>query len=139
MKLNLKYPPTPEYAPKFAQGIVEAARNVSKVELDYSPESLKLVDEIIEGFRREGLELEDIGMTLFGFGCYAGEVFVKNAGAVWKKTVDTPMKAAAGAPMVVALPNGNVTNPIGKVFKRFENGAVDGLPYFYHVFTTKKE
>lgn len=138
MELRLKYTPTPEYAPKFAGDIVEAARNVSKVELDYSPESLKLVDEIIEGFRKDGLKLQNIGETLFGFGCYAGEVFVKNAGAVWRKTSETPMKAAAGMPIVIELPNGNITNPIGKVFKRFENGAVDSLPYFYHVFAKKE-
>ncbi len=138
MKLNLKYPPTPECAPQFARDIVRAAHAVSKVELDYSRASLELVDKIIEGFRQDNLKLEAIGETLFSFGCYVGEVFVKNAGAVWKKTSETPMKPVADMPIVVQLPNGTIANPLGKVFKRFENGEPDSLPYFYYVFAKEK-
>ena len=89
MKLALKIPPTPEYASMHADQIVQGAKEISKIELDYSPESLNLVDEIIENFRQEGLASKDIGETLFGFGCYVGEILVRNAEGVWKNTDDT--------------------------------------------------
>ncbi|MDX9864246.1 MAG: hypothetical protein RBT34_05505 [Anaerolineaceae bacterium] len=135
MRLSLKYQPTPENAPKLASLIVQSALDVSNVVLDYSPRSLKDVDEVIEGFRQEGIALEDIASTLFCFGCYVGEIFVRNADAEWKNAADTPMRKVTNTPILIALPNANVTNPIGKVFKRFENGQGDNLEYFYQVFT----
>jgi hypothetical protein len=39
-------------------------------------------------------------------------------------------------PIVVRRADGQLTNPIGKVFKRIDNGEGDCLPYFYGVFTT---
>lgn len=134
MNLKLMYPPTPEYASAFADDIVQAARNVSHVELDYSPESLGLVDRIIEGFRDDNLGTEQIGETLFGFGCYVGEVFVRNTGGVWRNASETPMDAFAGVPLVIEMLDKSIVNPIGKVFKRLENGDVDNLAYFYQVF-----
>jgi hypothetical protein len=54
MRLRLKYPPTPENAAKFAADIVSSAARISRAQLDCSVESLKVVDDIIEGFRRGG-------------------------------------------------------------------------------------
>ena len=47
-------PPTAENAHLHADFIVKAAKEISGADLDYSPESLEQVDEIIEGFRQEG-------------------------------------------------------------------------------------
>jgi hypothetical protein len=132
-------PPTAENAHIYADFIAQQALKVSKVKLDYSPKSLEKVDDIIEGFRREGQTSSQISATLFSFGCYVGEVFVRHAGAKWKDVDQTPMKEfAGGAPIVVELPSGTVCNPIGKIVKRLENGQVDSLAYFYKAFTTKK-
>jgi hypothetical protein len=46
--------PTPENAKEYADIIVDTAKNVSNKNLDYSPASLIDVDEIIEGFRKDG-------------------------------------------------------------------------------------
>lgn len=46
--------PTPEHASELAQRAVDASRNVSRVELDYSPASLSLVDSVLEEFREPG-------------------------------------------------------------------------------------
>ena len=138
MELKLQFSPIPENASTFADQIVQAARDVSKVELDYSQESLVLVDRILEDFIRDKLTPEQIGETLFGFGCYVGEVFVRNAGGIWKNTTETPMKSFAGVPIVIKMPDGSIVNPVGKVFKCVENAEVGALPYFYHVFVTRK-
>lgn len=138
MKLNLQFPPRPEYAADHAKLIVKTAYEISSVALDYSVESLHLVDEIIEGFRRDNIKPEQIGETLFGFGCYMGEVFVRNESAEWKRADETPMKDLTNMPLLIQMPDGGIGNPIGKVLKRLENGDVDNLSYFYQVFTKKK-
>jgi hypothetical protein len=74
---------------------------------------------------------------LFGFGCYVGEVFVRNAGGKWRNSAETPLAELAGLPLLIELGTESFCNPIGKVFKRLENGEVDSLPYFYQVFTTR--
>jgi hypothetical protein len=136
MRLQLKYPPTVENAPKFAADMVGAAAEISGVDLDYSVASLKAVDEIVEGLRQDGCTADQIGETLFGFGCYVGEVFVRHAGGKWRNAAETSMAKFAGFPLVIELGKESLCNPIGKVFKRRENGEADGLPYFYQVFTT---
>ena len=138
MQLQLRYEPTPENAPKFAENIVAAAENISEVALDYSVESLQAVDDIIESFRQDGCTAEQVAATLFGFGCYIGEVFVRHAGGAWKETAQTEMATIARFPMVVALENGKLCNPIGKAFKRLQNGEEDNIPYFYQVFAVEE-
>jgi hypothetical protein len=132
--LHLKYAPVLANAPRFAADIVESAQIVSGVTLDYGPASLGAVDEIIERFRVDGLRPEQIGETLFGFGCYVGEVFVHHAGGAWRPTESTPMRDVANGPFVIELTDGRHVNPVDKVFKRLENGPEDGLSYFYQVF-----
>ncbi|MGF6882627.1 hypothetical protein ABIA39_001569 [Nocardia sp. GAS34] len=108
MRLRLKYAPEPANAARFAADIAAAAANVSGVELDYTPDSLGHVDEIIEGFRSDRLSSDQVAETLFGF------------------------------PMVMELPTGMVCNPIGKAFKRLDHGPEESVPYFYHVFTSER-
>jgi hypothetical protein len=138
MKLALKFPPTPEFAAQHAELMVQAAKDVSGVDLDFSPESIATVDEIVEQLRQDGVTEEQVGETLFGFGCYLGEVLVRRNGAVWRASDDTPMRDAAGFQMVVDLGSDRFCNPIGKVFKRLANGQEDSLPYFYQLFAQTK-
>lgn len=138
MDLRLKYAPIPANAPLFAADIAQSAFEVHRIDRDYRPGSLTDVDGIIEGFRSEGLTPDQIGETLFGFGCYVGEVFVRHAGGRWRATEDTSMRDVAGGPFVIELPHGGrvrFVNPVDKVFKRLENGPEDDLPYFFRLFT----
>jgi len=137
MQLRLKYPPTVENAPKFAADIVASAAEISGVDLDYSVASLKTVDNIVEGMRQDGCTSDQIAATLFGFGCYVGEVLVRHAGGNWRNTDETSMAELVGFPLVIELGKDCLCNPIGKVFKRLENGESDSLPYFYQAFTTR--
>jgi hypothetical protein len=135
MKINLKYQPIPENAPLFAVDIVEAAKEVSGVHLDYSPESVKDVDKIIESLRSGGSKKEDVSATLFGFGCYIGEIFIKNHGGIWKASEATPMKEVTSMPFLIEMPDGQVGNPIGKAFKQFDSGQFESVYDFYQVFS----
>jgi hypothetical protein len=136
MELQLRYAPKPENAAKFAADIVASAAEVSGVTLDYGVESLALVDGIMEALRADGVRIDQVAETLFGFGCYVGEVLVRNsdAGAAWQSPNAKELEWF-GWPMVVKVSDDNVCNPIGKAFKRFENGQEDSLAYFHAVFT----
>lgn len=127
---------TPELAPDIAAEIVESAQEISRVTLDYSVESLQLVDDIIDEFHREKLDFDDMAETLYAFGCYVGEVFVRNAGATWRASTQDELENVFGVPLILEMKASNsLVNPIGKVIKRMENGDEDNLPYFYRAFT----
>ena len=136
MNLRLQFPPTPENAAAHAQLAVDAARNVDHVQLDYSPQSLVEVDRILGKFHTEGLRADQIGETVFSFGCYVGEVIVRHLGGAWSMP-DQGFLSRLGFGrsnmMVVQMPNGVVWNPIGKAFKRLEHGEGDSVSYLYDV------
>ncbi len=138
VRLRLQYSPEPEHAVELAELAVAAARNVDKIELDYSPQSLTAVDRILESFHREGLNVNQIGETVFSLGCYVGEVLVRHNRGVWKLPKQTAfariLRRGENNTMVVELPDGTVCNPIGKAFKFLEDGKTESVAYFYQVF-----
>jgi hypothetical protein len=129
--LKLKHEVLPANASLFSADIVAVARSVSGVDLDYSVESLEQVDALVSGFRSQGVTEERFAETLFGFGCYVGEVMVRQAGGSWVSSVGTALEAYASFPLLVSLPADNLSNPIGKVFKAFRNGDSDSVAQFY--------
>src|SRR5262245_61974322 len=134
--LKLPYPPTPEFAGKYAEMTVAVVKKEENVVLDYSPESLAVIDRIIQEFRAEGNTESDVGETVFLFGCYAGEVLVRAAQGTWRESKDVmPTDVAEAVPLVVQLPDGKVCNPIAKAFKQLANGEEDSLEYFCQVAT----
>ena len=132
---HLKYPPTPEYAAQLAELMVEPARTESEIDLDFSVNSLKQVDRVIRRMRREGADAGQIATTLFGFGCYVGEVFVRNGRGQWRLTPETDFSGMTKSPMVIELGTQQFCDPIFKVFNRFAHAREDGLPQFYRVHT----
>lgn len=123
--LRLQFPPTPEQAGDNAEVYVRAVANIDKVNLDYSDASLQWVDGMLDHFRDDGSDQH--AETIFCAGCYLGEVFVRNHGYHWGT-----VEAFGGMPVVIG-PRGNAANPIGKAFKRVDNGEQDSLPFFLQV------
>jgi hypothetical protein len=111
---------------------VAAASEVAGIELDYGVPSLVLVDGILARFHDEGLGPEQVGETVFSLGAYIGEVMIRSAGGSWV-TVGADHPLGGGWPLV-ELPGDTLVNPLGKAFKRVENGEGDSIPYFYEVF-----
>ena len=124
--------PVPEHAAELAQSAAAAARNVDGIELNYTPASLALVDDILERFREPGSDA--VAETIFVFGCYIGEVMIRNAGYEW---VDTPTELARhlGPLTVYRASTDTHASPIWKAFKRVDNGDVDNIAYYYQIFT----
>lgn len=68
---------------RWAADAVAAMREGARLRLDYSAQSLWRVDRMIEGIRQEGAPYAAVESVLRGFGAYAGEVIVRQAGAEW--------------------------------------------------------
>ncbi|MEU1041777.1 hypothetical protein ACFYP4_23355 [Streptomyces sp. NPDC005551] len=104
------------------------ARN--RLPLDYSVDSLRVVDFIVDGVRKGGTERRRVHDVLFGLGVYTGEVFVRRAGGVWVE-FDAGQRELFGQPVGVRMPDGRVWNPLGKVVKRFDEGAAESVRTLY--------
>jgi hypothetical protein len=133
LELSLKYPTEPKYAPMLADVSVDAARRISGEVLDYSPRSLKWVDDQLGKFAAEGLTGEQMAETIFCFGCYVGEVLIRNLGGRWLLTSESAMAGLTPWPLVVLLENGDHWNPIGKAFKRVDEGEGESIAYLYSI------
>ena len=131
MKLRLRYPATPKNAQDHAELAVRVAREEFDTELDYSPSSLENLDGEIESLREEGLDGEAAAEVLFVFGCYLGEVLVRNLEGTWVSTPRSPLKDVSPWPMVVTLQDGSAWDAIGKVYRRLELGDSEFLPAFF--------
>lgn len=130
MQTTLRYAPLAENAPRFAADIVTVVREGAQIRLDYTPNSLFLVDQLIDGIKNEGAPLHAVAETLVGFGAYIGEVLVLHAGAHWVD-FDQSQRELFGHAFGVKTPDSRAWNPLGKVFKRYGNGSGDSVHSFY--------
>jgi hypothetical protein len=132
--LKLPSAPIPENAAFLAEWAVRTVRKVDGAELDYSPASLKHIDRIVLGFRERGKTFNDMGETVFLFGCYVGEVIVRNKHAKWVMPEDKLVRMGFRF-MGVQTSSGAFWDPIGKTIKLLANGNVDSVEYFYTTIT----
>ncbi|WP_347879696.1 hypothetical protein [Streptomyces sp. Tu 2975] len=102
----------------------------SRLPLDYSVTSLRLVDVVVDGLRRNRPVRTGVDRFLQGLGAYTGEVMVRRAGACWVD-LDAGQREMFGQPVGVRMPDGRVWNPLGKVVKRFEHGPGESVEQFY--------
>lgn len=119
MQLHLNYALEPDSARLHAAAIVEVAADISDAELDYSPGSIGLVEDIVDGFRTDGATGQEMADSLVAFGCYVGEILTRHAGAVWRYAPESQHTV----PLVVVLPDARECHPIDWVFRRLEHGT----------------
>jgi hypothetical protein len=120
-------------APEMRAYVAEFVRRLTvrkRIPLDYSVSSLRIVDVVVDGMREGGAERERVAGTLFGLGCYLGEVLVRRAGAVWVEC-DASQRELFGQPVAVRMPDGRVWNPLGKVVNRFEYGRAESAQQMF--------
>ncbi|WP_353947174.1 hypothetical protein ABII15_23955 [Streptomyces sp. HUAS MG91] len=116
---------------KHADGFVARVAS-SRLPLDYTVASLRVVDFLIDGLRkgRANADPARLDVVLFGLGAYVGEVLARRAGAVWVD-LDEAQRAYFGQWVGVRMPDGRVWSPLGKVVNRYEVGAEESLQTFY--------
>lgn len=132
VRLQLRYPATPDNAAEHAALAVDVAREEFDDDLDWSAGSLDRADAHVESLRDEGLTAEDAAEALFVLGCYLGEVMRRELGGEWCATARSALRHVSPWPMVLALRSGSTWDPIGKVYKRFELGDSEYLPAYFH-------
>lgn len=104
--------------------------------MDYSEKSLAYVDKTLNYFHTARIKNANVETAIGAFGCYVGEVFVRNLKGSWLIPTDAE-KAALGDGVFVKLPGGVLVNPIGKVHKLVENGMEDSVVWLYKVSEQK--
>jgi hypothetical protein len=106
-----------------ANEVVRVSEQLWKHRLDFSGESLRAVDMILDRLRAR--KKPDLGILVNALGCYAGEVFARQINGRW-------ILDESGGPVVEVLDVG-IVNPIGKCWKRFQNGEADSVDVLYRL------
>ena len=122
---------SPETAPKIAEGSVEFVHKKFGFALPYTPESLILVDAIVDKIKATGATEQQASGLLSGLGCYVGEVLVRHARASWRWTAEMSMTRSCRFPIVLVLPGLTGCDAIGQAFERFRDGNADGAALLY--------
>jgi len=122
---------SPGSAPTLAGESVEFVRRKFGFALPYTPESLIVVDAIVDKIKATGATEQQASRLLSGLGCYVGEVFVRHSKASWRWTAEMGMAESCRVPVVVALPGVTGCDAIGRVFRRFSGGVEDSVASFY--------
>jgi len=124
----------------YAQDAVDHAKTAAGVTLDYSPDSIKHVEGVLETlyaatprglsriFRR-GPTQEDVATMAKMYGGYIGEVVRRTAGGEW--VLDTEI--AAGETVISLRKGEQRIFPPAKVHKRLANGSEDNVWFYYQV------
>ena len=126
--------PSAENAAEIAALVIPFVEQNYGVRLDYSAESLRTLDRVIDDLRRDQ-RFEALQPLLFSMGCYVGEVLVRHAGGRWRSTDELGMGKVASSPIAIEMPDGRGCNPVGRVYKRFQRGREDSLASFYQAMT----
>ncbi|MFE0810558.1 hypothetical protein ACFW4M_20250 [Streptomyces sp. NPDC058794] len=93
--------------------------------------SLRVVDFLVDGLRKNTADETRVAQVLFGLGAYVGEVLVRRAGGTWVD-FDADERAYFGQPVGVRMPDGRAWNPLGKVRNCFAVGSSEeSLRTFY--------
>ena len=109
---------------------ITLAKKADNVTLDYSTRSLECVDQTVNYLRTLQIPKANRDTVVGAFGCYVGEVFVRNLSGVWYFP-SVEERAILVEDAVVKLPKGIISNPIGKVRKLMHNGLEDSVALWY--------
>jgi hypothetical protein len=107
-------------------------------DLPYTPESLIVVDAIIDKIKATGASEQQASGLLSGLGCYVGEVFVRHARASWRSTAEMRMTEACRFSIVIALPNVTGCDVIGKVFQRYGGATTESVAQLYELAVARR-
>ncbi len=124
-QLNLLLHDDPERAEACAEAFRNASGRYWGLDLDYKPEELPLVEELLLAALggRTGAPILDA--LVRGFGCYVGETLRRSAApqSSWRPVADW------GEDLVVEFPNATA-DPVGKARAFLENGPEDSVAYY---------
>lgn len=107
------------------QFVAYLSGNSADEAFDFSPGTLAAVDDLLGAWGGSGQRSRR--NTITAAGAYVGEVIVRNVpGSRW-----VLLPEVFGDVPVVEVPGSGHNNPIGKAFKRVENGPEDSVRFFF--------
>jgi hypothetical protein len=115
----------------YAQAAVEIAKSEYRQTLDFSPESVSVLDEVII-LLSESIDI-DLDFESRLWGSYLGEVIRIRYAGTWDMTQYPGGQVAVPAVDV----RGSRLFPLMKVFRRLTIGEEEDLPSFYHMITQR--
>lgn len=126
---------TAEIFNKEAQDTVNSAREIFNAKLDFTAESIKTLDKIIEeGWKIPMGEKEayELSMSILSLGSYLGETIIKNLGGKWQVNTDEENSVEKMLDAKI-IDLGKIAEiyPFGRIFKRFVNVKEDSLDFYY--------
>ncbi|MFF3314061.1 hypothetical protein ACFYV5_00935 [Streptomyces sp. NPDC003035] len=107
---------------RYASTFASRASAKTRLPLDFSAASLRIVDRVVDGLRQGAGDPVDVAPILQELGAYVGEVLVRQARARWVD-FDGMTSELLQQTVGVRTPDGRAWNPLGKVVNRFELGA----------------
>lgn len=115
---KLPHPPIPENMAALSDITVRGAKQMHRVSLDYSIDSLAWVDQLLNSFGREGSH--EMAEMVLCAGAYLGEVLVRNHSFEW---VVFPNDVARELRFSTGIEAGGVRgNPLGIAFDVVDHG-----------------
>lgn len=106
---------------RYASAFATRTTAKTRLPLDFSAASLRIVDRVVDGLRQGAGDPADVAPILQELGAYLGEVLVRQARARWVD-FDGMTSELLRQPVGVRTPDGRAWNPLGKVANRFELG-----------------
>ena len=132
--------------PEHVAAIVELAvgdlKTQENIELDYSPASIRFVNDMILKWRKIGQPVDRAAMPLLLLGMYLGEVIIRDLGGKWVATerlADEIASSAGGAPFLLELLDGRICNPIQRIFHLMKAVPDADLVSFYELVSLPAE
>jgi hypothetical protein len=113
----------------YAQEAVRVAWADHRARLDFTPSSVTVLEQILDGQSTEDLEYQT---RLWG--SYFGEVVRKTFGGEWELSPN-PAGGASAVPTLVI--RGSRLYPLMKVYRRLTIGREEDLSHFYQMVTSR--
>ena len=132
--------PTAADMPEIAEEFVQRAHAATGETLDFTTDSLIVVEKILHGFYEAKKESRQMFGLLFLAGAYIGETVQRNAGGEWKNVSEMDEEQQKNANVVSSFPIVFVfdevfSSPIDRVMKRVEIGPEDSILTYVNVLT----
>jgi len=117
---------TPGDFEREAREFCELARHDYGLELDYTPATMKELEELLAAHFAPG-SADDNPALIVSMGCYVGEVIVRSFGGAWRADEELFHSPA----VVIEGKLQTRTFPLSRVWRRFEYGAKHSLVDYY--------
>jgi len=142
---NPSAPPTTanDLARQIAQDTVRQLVVLEKVDLDFTPMSLTIVEQILDRCSTRGMRSTNQEGLVIGLGCYFGEVARRHAGARWVHHKDTPIAHVPAYPpeflhLAVPMSEGDqYINVFKKITARLDGDRAASITGYYKIVTTR--